>query len=227
VKKIFAAAVPAPEFYFKKYLPPERREFTTHEGLLKLRVVLGKLKVMASSAERDDWMRELAKRTGIAPRTLAEEAEKSGHNPVSRIRNPEMNETDKPEKQELGRQERLAQKLFAAALAADDMVLVHDCAAFLTPSQRDAWQIIAAGKRSSDDMALDAIISLAILSASDQLEVSEIAQLKNELAREYYRERRRMLAQAVRNAEADGNDHELAAALKDLNDLPATAKDGE
>ena len=48
----------------------------------------------------------------------------------------------------------------------------------------------------------------------------DLAALKSDLAREYYRERRKILALAVRNAEARGNDSELAAALAELSKLP-------
>jgi DNA primase len=227
VKKIVAAAIPAPEFYFKKYVPNDRREFATRDGLQKLRVVLSKLKQMASPVERDYWMQELAKRTGIAARTLAEEAEKAGQNPESRIQNPVRNEEGKSEKQEFGRQERLVQKLFAAGLAANNMALMDDCASFLTPLQYDAWQLIVAGRRASDDPALDAIISMTVLTAAEPLAAGEVTQLKRELSRDYYRERRKILAQAIKNAEANGNTDELAAALNDLNELPASAGDGE
>jgi DNA primase len=220
VKKIVAAAVPAPEFYFKKYLTGDRADFAAREGLVKLRTVLGKLRNMASPVERDYWMQELAKRTGIAVKTLAEEAEKVGASREPRAESREPDE--KSEKKEFGRQERLVQKLFAAALAADDMTIPSDCVLFFTPLQREAWELIAAGKRTSEDPALDATLSLAVLSSSDPLAESEIIQVKRELGRDHYRERRKMLAQAIKNAEANGNFDELAAALKDLNELSAT-----
>ena len=79
---------------------------------------------------------------------------------------------------------------------------------------------------SGGDPVLDAMISVAVLSAADPLAASEIARLKEELRKDYYRERRKILAQAIKNAEANGNIDELAAALKDLNELPAAEGEG-
>ena len=80
-----AAAVSAPLFYFEKYLPPvpagatssDPAAFTTRDGLNKLRTVLLKLRNIASPVERDYWIKELAKRTGVNEATLKDEAEKS------------------------------------------------------------------------------------------------------------------------------------------------------
>ena len=48
---------------------------------------------------------------------------------------------------------------------------------------------------------------------------AHIGVLKEELKKEYSRERRQRLTQAIQNAEASGNSGELAAALAELNEL--------
>ena len=85
VARTVAAAVSAPLFYFEKFLPPvpagatssDPAALTTRDGLNKLRTVLLKLRNIASPVERDFWMKELAKRTGVDEATLKAEAEKS------------------------------------------------------------------------------------------------------------------------------------------------------
>jgi len=52
----------------------------------------------------------------------------------------------------------------------------------------------------------------------------EITSLKAELAKEYYKDRRHILAMAIKNAEAKGNEAELKAALQELSDLPPTVE---
>ena len=47
-----------------------------------------------------------------------------------------------------------------------------------------------------------------------------LLKLKAALASEYYKERRKILAQAVKNAEARHDDKELSAALEELKNLP-------
>jgi hypothetical protein len=63
-------------------------------------------------------------------------------------------------------------------------------------------------------------MSIIVLRASDELTDAEIAALKSELAKEYYKERRKILAQAIKNAETRGNETELVAALEELKNLP-------
>ncbi len=45
------------------------------------------------------------------------------------------------------------------------------------------------------------------------------------LAKEYYKERRQIIALAIKNAEANGNDAELAAALEELKNLPTNKEE--
>jgi DNA primase len=226
VRRCIETAVPAPEFYFKKYLSSsakasgggshDMKEFSDREGLMKLRAVLAKLKAMSSPVEREMWMRELSKRTGISERVLSEEGEKLA---VSGQRLADSVEEQAP-KRGLTRHGRLVEELFAAALAKNDMTVLDDCMEYLAPRQLEVWRLLAAGKRKSDEPALDEIIDLIVLRSSAERTDSEIAGLKAELTKEYYKERRRIVAQAVKNAEANGNAEELAAALQELQSMP-------
>ena len=60
-----------------------------------------------------------------------------------------------------------------------------------------------------------------MLRASGDPPQEEIVTLKNELAKEYYKERRQILALAIKNAEANGNNVELGAALEEMKNLPS------
>ena len=219
VKKIIAGAVPAPEFYFRKYLPSDTRELAAREGLAKLRIVLAKLRAMGSPVERDFWMQELAKRTGVSERTLREEAEKSAANTgfQNERRAPEASEVQAPPA--LARQERLVEALMSAALAKNDMELPDDALACFAPAQKEVWELLAAGKRKSDEASIDAVMERIIMNPSRELSDTEIAVLMQELIKEYRKERRKIVAQAIKNAEANGNQDELAAALRELAEL--------
>jgi hypothetical protein len=89
------------------------------------------------------------------------------------------------------------------------------------PAQKEVWRLLVAGKRKSDDPALDETIDLIVLRSGTERTDVEIGGLKSELAKEYYKERRRIIAQAIKNAEANGNAAELEAAMEELKDLPA------
>ncbi len=217
VRRAIADAIPAPEFYFKKYLPADRGALATREGLQGLRTVLGHLAAIASPVERDFWMKELSRRTGIAEKTLEEEAGKSETGDVP----PAAAVEEAAPRRQVARAELLFEDLMTIALAKGDLPLFDDCAPFLDPFQKEVVRTIASGKRKSDDAAVDAVIDLVMLrEAPPEPWDGEIAKLKAELAREYYRERRRIIAQAIKNAEARHDEKELAAALEELKDLP-------
>jgi DNA primase len=217
LRRTIAAAVPAPEFYFRKYLPADPAAFATREGLHGLRTVLQKLSALASPVERDHWFKELSRRTGISERTLEDESKRTEDErtfvPVRPV--------EEAPKRQVSRHELLFEDLLVIALTKNDLALLDDCATFLDPLQKEIVRTLAAGKRKSDDPAADAVIDIVVLRepVSGSLD-EEAVKLKTSLAAEYYRERRKVVAQAIKNAEARHDDRELAAALEELKDIP-------
>ncbi len=219
VERAIAVAMPAPEFYFRKYLPKDLAELKTHEGVVKLRGILGKLRTMASPVERDSWLKELAKRTGISERILEEEMRKM-QDPVGfAARRADAPAVPTNPKREVSRPDLLAEEILAAALAADALPLIEDSAQFFSPPHREVFRVLASGERKSDDPVIDAMINVIIMRSSDDPARAGIDRLKTELKKEYYRERRKMLTQAIKNAEANGNFAELEAAIAEISAL--------
>jgi DNA primase len=175
VQRTVAAAVSAPLFYFEKFLPPvlvgatsfDPAALTTRDGLNKLRRVLLKLRNIASPVERDHWMKELAKRTGVDEATLKAEAEKSATEQYASPNSPGANvaagQDDQAPKRQVSRQELIAEDLLALALARNDFVFLEDCVTFFTPTQKELFTLLKSGKRKSDDAALDVIVNLIVL----------------------------------------------------------------
>ena len=223
VMRTLAAAVSAPLFYFQKYLPADMSQLQSREGLSKLRVILGKLRNMSSPVERDFWMKELAKHTGVNEKTLEEEMRKSE---ATQFTQPALRaevQEAQPAKRQLSRHELIAEELFALALARNDFSLIEECAEFFTPAQTEIYILLKNGVRKHDDPTLDAAIGIIVMrdpSTWIEAKDEDIALLKSGIAQEYYKERRHVLTLAVRNAEANGNDAELAAALQELSKLP-------
>jgi DNA primase len=220
VRKIISDAVPAPEFYFRKYLPTDLRELQSREGLEKLRIILGKLKHISSSVERDFWMKELSRRTDISEMRLREESEKTDM-PAALQHRGGGNESEEAlaPKRQLSRYERLGEALFATGLALGSFHFMEDCAAYLPPSQREVFALLKSGARRSDDPTLDEAINFVVLQIPEVADVDDVVTLKEDLLKEYYKERRHILTLAVRNAETRGDEKELAAALKELKEL--------
>jgi len=217
VQRAIARAVPAPMFYFEKYLPKDPAALTTREGLRSLRAVLAKLKQIASPVERDFWFKELEQRTGIALTTLGEEAEKANvpSAPVREIKE----EAPAAAKRTLTRRDLLAEELMTAALVRNDFGILDDCTEFFTPPQKEIARILKSGKRKSEDPLLDEAIGIIVLRASDNPAKGEIESLKTELAKEYYKERRHVLTLAIKNAQARGNEAEGQAAMQELREV--------
>jgi DNA primase len=223
VTRTIAAAISAPLFYFEKYLPADMSQLQSREGLAKLRVVLGKLRNMSSPVERDFWMKELAKRTGINEKTLEEETQRSATSEFSQPAARSEDQEQQTQKRQLSRHELIAEELLALALARNDFSLIEDCVRFFTPTQTEIYTLLKSGVRKHDDPALDAAIGLIVMrdpSTWIDAKDDDIAVLKNGIAQEYYKERRHILTLAIKNAEARGNDAELSAALAELSKLP-------
>jgi DNA primase len=231
VQRTVSSAVVAPIFYFEKYLPPVRPgtessdpdALQNREGLNKLRTVLMKLKNISSPVERGFWFKELSRRTGVNEKALEEEAEKSAVTQYTPANANNAEPSEQAPKRQVSRQELICEDLFALALARNDFGFIEDCHDFFTPIQKEIFTLLKSGKRKSDDAALDGILELIVLrdpTLANDASADDIAILKGGLASEYYKERRQMLSLAIRNAEARGNDAELAAALEELRGLP-------
>ncbi len=220
VRKAITAAVPAPLFYFEKYLPKDPTAIKNREGLRRLRVILAKLKNIASPVERGSWFKELSARTGIAEKTLEEESEKANAVGIPFS----IPKEEEAQKREVPRQELLVEALFAAALPKSDFAALDDCVPFLNPTQKEILRILKSGKTKSEDPSLDETVGLIVLRASGEVPQEEVDALKAELAKEYYKERRKVITKAVKNAEAKGNETEVHAALEELARLPDTEK---
>ena len=246
VRRTVAASVSAPLFYFEKFLPPvpegamssDPSALQSREGLNKLRTVLLKLQNIASPVERDFWMKALAKRTGVDETTLKDESEKSAatqqYAPASssnanNASNAAAQDEQTPKRQ-VARQELIVEDLLAVALARNDFAFIEDCVTFFTLTQKEIFVLLKSGARKSDDAALDAIINLIVLrdpTVANEMSKDDIAVLKEGLAKEYYKERRKVLSLAIRNAEAHDNQAELAAALAELAKLPGGGEGGD
>ena len=164
-------------------------------------------------------MKKLSERTGIAERTLEEEAKRAEEKflrAVLRKKGEEM-----PVRPIL-RAERLYGELLGIALARNDFSLLDDCALFLDPAQKEILRVLASGARRSEDPAVDAAMELIVLREPPrEISDEEVAKLKTSLAGEYYKGRRQIVAQAIKNAEARHDEKELRAALEELKDLPS------
>jgi len=222
----FRAAVelarPAAAFYFDRYLPsaPPLAHARDRRFLTALRTVIAKLKGMASAVERSTWFAELAKRTGIEENALHEEAAR-----IEIKETTASNETTTAEPgasvRSITRRELLSERLLAVLFAKGNLDLLSANVVHLAPTYQPVFELLKRGERRADDAAVDEQLNLILL-RSELVEDPEIEILKEHLASEYLKDRRRELTTLVRAAEEAGDEAALTAALEELQGMPGT-----
>ncbi|HUZ92561.1 MAG TPA: DNA primase [Candidatus Paceibacterota bacterium] len=218
-------AVPAPRFYFDKYLSgTEAADYAGRSGLKNLRIVISKLKNIASAVARDFWFKELAKRTGIDEQILFEEA--SRVEPAKRDAKLPAAEDDAREavaNKLSSRKELLSEELLRAAAAKNDFAIVGAVAPYLAATYAPVFEALRRGEKKMKDPTQDELMHFIVLGAAE-LTAPEIETVKQELSKEYLKERRQVLTVAVKRAESKGDDAALEKALKELSGLPVAAE---
>ncbi len=216
-------AEPAPLFYFEKYLPARgRSEYGKREEVKNLRVVLGKLKNLASAVERSHWFGELAKRTGVEEKILLEEADG-----IEVPKTDAKQIADSPEEigrgdmRKYSRRELLSERLLRAAVAKGDFSTLEDCVPYLATAYLPVFETLRRGERKSSDSTTDELLHFIVL-GSAELASGEVEALKHELRKEDLKLKRQRLALEVRNAEDAGNETELHRVLVELAQLPSS-----
>lgn len=219
-KKSVASAVPAPEFYFERYL----KNFTSsrpHMARLSpdfkrnLRVVLAKIKNMASAVERSLWLKELGRRTGIEEKALLEESEALTSAGKETFPRKEAQD-DGGSKKYFSRRELLSQHLLAVAAASNAFDHVDDALGDMSPEYRKIFEIWKSGERTSSDPNLDELMNLILL-RSGLVEGEKIELVKKNLAEEHGKEERRRLTDDIKKAEALGDETAVRLALQKFN----------
>ncbi|MBU6500256.1 MAG: DNA primase [Patescibacteria group bacterium] len=219
-------AVPAPEFYFGKYLPAKTEvssgsvNYSDRGTLNNIRFVLTKLNSITSPIERAFWMKELSKRSGIEDRILLEESEKVGLPKTDFSKDAsEAAEKSLIGQHKYSRRELIGEGLLRAAVAKNDFSLVEDCAPYFADVHGKIFKILKTGSRKSEDPVLDELIDFIILGSENPGD-KEVTKLKNELIKEHYKDKKLFLARAVQSAEKEGNEARLRSALEELNNIP-------
>ena len=208
--KAVASAVPAPQFYFDRYLPP-RADLKDRDYLAKLRLVLGKLVHMASPVERDLWMKQLAAPAGVGMETLQAEAAglAAQKDPAAPRKDASESTASAAAPRKLTRRELLAERFLASLLTATDFTSDEDVIFYLPEAYRDIFEIMRRGERRSSDPRVDERLEAVLPGRGGRCCPAERADLKDQIRWEYLRERREDLAAEVRRAEQSGDEAAL------------------
>ena len=219
LRKMIAAAVPAPEFYFEKYLPKAPADRRARGFLVAVRAVVGKLKMMASAVERDTWFKALSRRLGIDERVLLEEAERIDVKGPTAGKAAEAPDADANVDRPVARWDLLSERLVAACMAKKNFIDLGEHAEYLTADYRLLYDLFRKGDRKAQDARLDELMNLTLL-RSEELDDDELATLKRYVHGEYVKARRRELIEHIKRAEANGNDGAVESAVEEMKTLP-------
>jgi len=196
-------AQPAMRFYFNRYLPVSG---ALEQGFNKknLRLVLEKIKNIFSPVERAVWLKELAARVGVREEILAEELEvlpATSYQPAALGGRQSVPENKPPE----AGSRKLAPPWRRLDLIAQRIV---DLGGQLPAAVRLA---------NSVDLALRASWENSQLSEREK--ASELESLGEQLKVEFLRDKQRELLQEIAQAEREGKEDLLVAALRQFDNV--------
>jgi hypothetical protein len=180
---------------------------------------LAKIANIASPVEKSFWFKELSKTSGVKEAVLLEEADRIKTAGAYETKKSEAGENElKPKK--YSRRELLSEMLLRAAVARNDYSFLGDSEEHLTPLHKNVLAVLKSGMRKSDDPAVDELLNFIVLGSEDA-GGAEIQELKIGLAKEYFREKRKLLSEAIKKAELEGDEDGIRSALEELSRLPS------
>jgi len=236
--KLIEKAKLAMEFYFDRYLGGNSkfnlltggRNFKPNFNELKnnTRIILGKIKLLASPIERQHWLSELALKTKIKEEALAEEmGQLKIQNPIrqlanqiSSINNDSINQIIPKNKIEM-----IAQKIIGILTIKEDL---HPHIKSHLGYFPENYLAIARGLVEKVEMEQQHADLLNAISLKTSFEYQiideekinfEFQELMRYLRLEYLRNKRQELVNALREAEAAGNESEAEALLRQFDEI--------
>lgn len=218
LKEYVSAAIPAPKFYFERYLS-KTGSFDNRETLNNLRVVLAKIKNISSPVEQNYWLKELGTATGVPEKTLNEETEKlsvKSSTPVADMVAASSQPADFIKT--LTRWDIVCQRLLSALFEQGNFELAGNAVSYLKPEYQDVLEILKRGEKKSVNPILDRLLELVML-RSETVMPDEVVALKNNLLSEYLKEKRQEVTEKIKRAETAKDESALESALTELHSL--------
>src|SRR3989344_1434131 len=229
-------AVPAMEFYFERYLGAassiKHQALGSAIGSLKknLRIVLAKIKNMASAIERAHWLKELADRTGINEKALGEEMEQlkseiriSKFETMPQVTNDALIKTS--------RRDLIAERLLSLALVREDLkTAIGEYLEYLPSEYLLILDFITkknmVGQKALAQERLAETVNLISLRSSFELETlgeegieEEFKALIKQIQNEFFKEKRTRLQLVIKEMEKNGEEEKMKGLLKEFQDI--------
>ncbi len=232
------SAIPAMEFYFERYLGESTKlkaqnpKFEIGSFKDNLRVVLSKIKNLASPIEKSYWLKELSERVRIKEEALTEEMEQM-KNEKSASRKTEIQNLKS--QTSISRRALIAERLLSLVFARDNLRgQIQDSLEYLPEDYsfilNNLSELSAEERRESMEKSgserIKATINIISLRASFELEIlgeekieEEFRALLREVQYEYLKERRIKLSHSIKELEGSGEGLEIPAILKEFDEV--------
>jgi DNA primase len=247
VAKAILEAKPAMEYYFNRYLSKAVVHGANHisgnpaDLKRSIRVLLGKIKNIWSKIDQEIWLKELAYRTGITEKRLAEEMEQlpdTAQFASSKLDEPAgVSQSGSPVQagglpEPIGRRELLAERILSLVNARTELEeKLANYKEFIPSAYLEIYER-RRGDGGISNGELDEIKTVISLRASFELEMlgeeripSEFNKLLRELQLEYFKERQEKLRQEIAAAESADRADEVAEKLKLFDDISRKVQD--
>ncbi len=216
--KLIAEAIPAMEYYIRKYYPMESKD---HVAIKRgLRAILAKLAAVKSRVEIAGWLRELSRLTGLSERVLEEEMKQLPSRPsVPTFINSPSSPEVKKEKNITSRMEAMTERVILLALSnpsfqemlvKEQHLLTEDQRAILSPPETLSEEL----KRQRELL----LLKIDLESQTEAQRKAELIELIKEIKREYLRRKKASLEDMIRQAERTGDKEKLADLLKEFDE---------
>lgn len=241
ITAMMSEAIPAMQFYFERYLTGKSKLQSSNSKIdiaaLKknLRMVLGKIKNLASPVERAHWIKELADRTAMNEKALTEEMEQVRGQRSDAGNQALLTETNagiRNQKPDIrSRRDLVAERLLSLVFVREDLkiaiedylqylpedyILVLD---YLTKKSIDSGQAV-------DQEKMNEVVNLISLRSSFEIEVlgedrieEEFRDLIKQIQYEFYKEKRNRLQLLIKELEKKGDDEKMKDLLTEFNEV--------
>ena len=214
----------AMEFYFARYLRP-------HEDAVErkkhIRTLLGKIKLLGSPVEQATWIRALCEKSGIAEQFLIAELQSLRAHAVA-SRAPYGGAQEKTDTASKERLHVVAENLIALATIKKELLAkLDEHVRYLPEPYQKIYNFHKGGgdSQAAPDVgvALDYVtLKSGYLFNTEDPDyeaklADEVGSLLHQLKLEWFKERRKVLASAIKEAESGGRSEELSRALEEFH----------
>jgi len=222
LEKLMKEAKPIMDFYFDYY---EISDSSTISGLeisdfkKNLRSILSKIKNLTSAIERNFWLKQLSKKTGLEENSLIEELEK-----ISVKKEAEEEIIDK--KIPFSRQELISQRLIALMLLDKTLQAEYqNLAEFFSEEYQKIFNNLTKNEK-LENKRQGELANYILLNSSIGVEKldeekirKEFEALVKEIKIEYLKGQRGILTKAIKEAEKSGDERKLNSILSQFDEL--------